>query len=311
MGTVVVSRALPTTNSPFLNILTNGGFEQWQRGNSFTTPADGTVTADKWTCHQGTATFTITKETSIIDTGAASMKVNITAAPGSSFVYLEQDLENFADYRGSTISLSIRVNASVANKIRILLSDGITSVISSYHSGGSVWQTLTATLTVAATAAQIRIAVGQLSAGTDTSTGTFYFDSAMLIFGTQAVNFQPSHPADDMARCMRYYETGHYVGFVPIFHQNPGVGNELEIWIPWKVKKSVVPTVTTSGFGGSLLHLPTTGSTISNDGANWPASPGTGSVTVNECRIIPVRNSDQTTFPIFEASFDYTVDTLT
>ena len=30
------------------NILINGGFEIWQRGTSFSTPADGAYTADRW-----------------------------------------------------------------------------------------------------------------------------------------------------------------------------------------------------------------------------------------------------------------------
>src|SRR5215217_228252 len=51
------------------NLLTNGGFEQWQRGaGPFVTAASGIFTADRWQSQMGGAagpTVTVTRETTI------------------------------------------------------------------------------------------------------------------------------------------------------------------------------------------------------------------------------------------------------
>ena len=36
--------------------------------------------------------------------------------------------------------------------------------------------------------------------------GTYYVDNAMLVVGSQPADYAPLHPADDLARCLRYYE---------------------------------------------------------------------------------------------------------
>ena len=76
---------------------------------------------------------------------------------------------------------------------------------------------------------------------------TAYIDNAMLVVGSQASDYAPLHPADDLARCLRYYET--------IGDGNADVavagyclaGAGMQWYIPYKARKPVSPTITKIG----------------------------------------------------------------
>jgi hypothetical protein len=57
---------------------------------------------------------------------------------------------------------------------------------------------LTYTLAVGAAGFYVGIAMD--------GTTTYYIDNAMLVVGSVAADYAPLHPADDLARCLRYYE---------------------------------------------------------------------------------------------------------
>lgn len=188
-----------------VNILDNGGFEIWQRGTSFAAPADAAYLADRWKVSTNeAANVTVTKETTTIDGGIASMKVVVASAGASKRWTVNELIENYADYRGKTVSVSVRVYSSVATAIRVSLDDNVSAVsYSSYHTGGGGWETLTATLTVSASATGLIAAVGMPA--NDKKTGTYYFDSAMLVLGSEAVAFVPINPVVDVLRSQRYF----------------------------------------------------------------------------------------------------------
>jgi hypothetical protein len=142
--------------------------------------------------------------------------------------------------RGRTVSFSIRVKASAANTCRVSIEDSTVSAVffSAYHSGGNTYQTLTAT--------------GAISAGSVNTTvkvffegnGTFWLDNAMLVVGSQYADYAPLHPADDLARCLRYYEA-----LAPNTPMLVGQATTtLGAYVPyaWQVAKAVIPTVTLS-----------------------------------------------------------------
>jgi hypothetical protein len=60
---------------------------------------------------------------------------------------------------------------------------------------------LTATYTVPNDATYLLVTIQFLASG------TVFVDSANLVVGSQAADYVPLHPAEDLARCQRYYET--------------------------------------------------------------------------------------------------------
>lgn len=186
------------------NLLDNGGFEIWQRGNTFTNPISGAYSADRWQVGKsGGITVNVTKDTSIFDSDTASANVNITVASGSQ-MYLIQYVENYTFFKGKTVSYSCRVKTSTAGKVRLAMSDGVAQTFSAYHSGSGNFETLSMTFAVSNSASVLSCYVGIVA---DTVVTTQYWaDGAMLVLGSQAASFVTMHPEVDLARCQRYYQ---------------------------------------------------------------------------------------------------------
>ncbi len=190
------------------NILTNGGYEIFQRGaGPYTT--NNAYTADRWQIILGgTSTISVTQETTTIDTqGVSALKAVYTQGTANS--QIDQKVENYTQYRGQTLSFSIRVRQGVASNIRPYISDsGVkTYGVASATTGGYV--TLTVTLAIGAASTGI-------NAGVDLgASDTVYLDNAMLVVGSVPCNYVPLHPEEEWARCKRYYRyvNGNFIGF--------------------------------------------------------------------------------------------------
>lgn len=276
------------------NILINGGFEFWQRATSFSAPAATIYLSDRWKVDTSeAANVTVTKETTVVDAvGLASMKVVVASAGASKYWVVQQFIENFADYRGKTVTASVRVNTSVATAVRVVLGDSATSASSSFHTGGGGWETLSVTLTVDPAATALAVTVGMTTAG-DKKNGTYYFDNSMLTVGSSAMNFVSTDPAIDFGRCQRYYFKTFDVGTVPVQNSGTNIGalsysvhtagvfNDLaELTYP--VRMRVVPTVTTYSIGAASADW-------------WSISRGAASgvpviLSTNGTRSVDIRN---------------------
>lgn len=238
------------------NILDNGGFEIWQRGTSFSAPASLSYLSDRWFNVTDEATnVTVTKETTTIDSvGLASMKVVVTSTGANHVWYVRQKIENYADYRGKQLSVSIRVNSNIASAIRLEVFDDVSGDNTSSYAGSSgTWETLTASITVSATATAITVQVGMITAG-DKKNGTYYFDSAMLIQGSEAVSFVGTNPKVDLGRCQRFYQKSFPIATAPaqnagvtgaICVKNPIALGDPSVYVDFKVTMRATPTVTT------------------------------------------------------------------
>ena len=292
---LIPDQDLSVTLAPQMNILTNGGFEIWQRATTFSTPATGAYTADRWIINHTTAggmAFTVSREATIVDNGY-SAKIDVTnTGGGSQLCHFAQDVENWAMYLGKTISLSVRVKCNVTSCARILIHDGTNNTYSSYHTGDNTWQTLTLTVTMPVNATRLLLKIGAINNG-DMQVSTTYFDSAMLVVGSLPVNFIPMHPADDLARCLRYYEKG-FQRLTSAVSYEPA--ENIETGVVWKVTKFAAPTVTPSNRVIILIHVPTDGASgVSADSANWDNGSSDG-ISISECRTRFSRTGSQTTY---------------
>ena len=248
-----VHNAALASDTARANLLTNGGFEVWQRGNGpFSTNL--TYTADRWGLSlAGTDTLSVSRNTASADTANGSVACaacTYTAGSGANS-QLQATLKSSDGFQltGRTFSFSVRCSASAANAARVIVQGdgGFTNVTSAFHPGGSTYQTLTATFTCTSTQTQIVLGLDHVASC------TAYWDSAMLVVGGQPADYAPMHPADDLARCARYYEqTGAPSGSQMIVgYCYSGSAAYAQWW--YKAQKAVTPTVTTSAVATWVL----------------------------------------------------------
>lgn len=228
--------------APSTNLLTNPGFEVWQRGTGPFT-ASGVMTADRWQVDPGGgSSISISRDSANADAGSLyCAALTYTHANESGF---PQFLETYIPLRGRTLTFSIRVKTSTPNAVRAALYDGGAAfAYSAYHSGSGAYETLTVTAQISPTASQVRPTLRM------TASGTFYVDNATLVVGAQPMPYVPLHAGDDLARCQRYYEVvggrpalavyySFWIGSTPTYYGLP---------IRWATEKAVTPTLTKTG----------------------------------------------------------------
>ena|SRR5215831_11363819 len=236
------------------NLLTNGGFEIWQRGNGpFTTTV---FAADRWQLNiAGTDTLSVSKDTTNLDSGSGSQTCaacTFTLGTGAGATLLQQANMNLATedrLAGKTVTLSMRVRCTTANAVRIGINDYYSATshwtYSSYHTGGGSYETLTVTVPLNSTlAGSPRIIQPAVSFW---ASCTAYIDNAMLVVGSQAANYVPLHPADDLARCLRYYELLGETTGIAYGCYLAAAGFNVDTTVTFKARKAVTPTVTKLG----------------------------------------------------------------
>jgi hypothetical protein len=228
------------------SLLTNGSFDVWSRGTGpFST--NGTYAADRWSLNLAGAgdTMSISRDTANVDVASQyCAAVSFVRSTGGS--YLAQSYSGATDIvqslRGKTITFSVRVKTSTANAVRLRFGDAVNAVQNSaYHSGSGTYETLSITYAVAANA------LGANSGIQFDASCTAYLDNAMLVIGSQAATYVAQHPADDLARCLRYYEVMGLGGGFLAGAWAGAAGEAIASPIRWQVPKAVTPTVTKVG----------------------------------------------------------------
>src|SRR5215471_5506603 len=233
------------------NLLTTGGFEIWQRGNGpFTGAVAGAWTADRWNAVTvGTDALSVSRDTTNVDNSLACAACTFTLGTGGGNTSLVQAFaragEGLEQLKNKTVSVSVRVRTSTANAVKVVLfGTGGSSQSSTNHSGSGTYETLTATLAVGASATDVRVGIYFAASC------TAYVDNANLVVGSQPADYVPLHPADDLARCLRYYELiGEGVGSGWVMGGTVATAASQAIWltVPYKARKAVAPTVTKNG----------------------------------------------------------------
>lgn len=262
---------------PRQNLLLNGDFSIWQRGNGpFSGATSSRVyTADRWAWVQGGGVTTISRDTSNTDGSNSAAVAVITITSGGSGD-LRQELSGISgsenvtyNIRGKTVAVSARVKSTVANSIRINLSDNISPAASSqYHSGGGAYETLTAVLDCSTGAGLLTVSFSI------TANGNYWVGKTMLVYGSTPTNYAGSHPADELARCMRYYEplADGALGNPYIFGGYNGATASYYFYMPFKVRKAITPTITKNGTWTVFNAAQPSASGASPDGASMSAA---------------------------------------
>lgn len=242
------------------NILDNAGFEIWQRGTSFTNPAS--YTTDHWFVTSSCTSHSVAQEGTNIDTGIFSARVIITTAAGGVH-RLCQSIENPTQYVGKVMTYSMRVKSNVAGVKLFVSYIGGQTASAVGHTGGNGWETLSLTLTIPASG--LTFAVGFDSVNTTVgssvspSAGTFYVDSALLVFGSAVTTFIPLHPQQDLARCQRYYWQINSTNTGPVAMMQCTSATSAYGLIFYPVQMRASPTTTLTGQTISELYTATQG----------------------------------------------------
>src|SRR5690348_2813346 len=153
-----------------VNILDNAGFEIWQRGTTFNNVGNAVYTADRWKYNNNTGTLNITQESTTKRTNSNfSLKGVQTGLSASNFLF--QLVENFVEYRGQVVTMSLWVNTSTASSIRLFLNDGVSTVNSSFHTGSGSFELLTASIVINNSNTRVLLGI-EIAAN-----NTFYLDN--------------------------------------------------------------------------------------------------------------------------------------
>src|SRR5215831_7755515 len=228
---------------PRANLLVNGGFEIWQRTTGTVNTLQG-MAADLWRIAfiASGDSVVMQQETSVVDSGSACLKIGYSKSTGGSTIQQKLEPGLVKQLRGKTISLSMRMRNENANGIQAAIFNDVTGwTIAPFLSQTLTWLTSTVTLAVPANAASIEIGIHLQN------NCTAYIDNAMLVVGSTPADYVPLHPADDLARCLRYYEKiGDGWGSITI-NQYQVSGGNVQFYIPFKTWKPVNPTITKNG----------------------------------------------------------------
>ena len=99
----------------------------------------------------------------------------------------------WAHLKNRTVALGCWIYATVANRAKVSIYDGINVLYSSYHSGVAGWEWLGLTLTVDSGATTVTVDIR-----VDTGDTSAYFDGAMLVEGNSCPAFSPKPRSIDV-----------------------------------------------------------------------------------------------------------------
>jgi hypothetical protein len=247
LANATVTNAKLASDTARLNLLVNGGFEIWQRGNGPFT-ATAAWAADRWQLSINSGSLSVSRDAATVDVGS-QYSCSFSSTYSGTLNRLIQVLSDLApQLAGRTVTISARTRTATANALRInIYSDtnagggaGAVQATSSTDPGTSTWTTLSATLTLPAGANYLTVRFEFIA----TVSGNL--DNAMLVVGSQYADYAPLHPADDLARCLRYYEIVGEAATTVAFGGYASAGGLLQYALRY-LHKAVTPTSTLVG----------------------------------------------------------------
>ena len=208
------------------NKIINGNFGVWQRGTSFTNPADGSYTADRYEIRQdGNGTKIISQQTFTPGTapvagyeGQYFYRWNDSVAGTTqTFKVVSQKIENVQTFAGQTVTVSFWAKAdasrSVSYYLMQLFGTGGSADVSTSSNTASLttsWQRFTATISVPSIAGKTIGAGSNLRLRFDLPLNvaqTIDIWGVQVEAGSTATPFQTATGTiqGELAACQRYY----------------------------------------------------------------------------------------------------------
>jgi len=208
-------------------ILINQDFSIWQEEEAFTNPGVNVYTADGYYVWKqdggGTApSVNVKKNTSIHEPAfkqTCELEItNVGVSDSARRWYYNQKLEDYQNYRGKTITLSVRISASTTIIFpgKIIIEDGIGSssaIITSIETD-SITYLIEHTVADNATKVQGIFAICS-GAGEISTTGSIYIQWMKLELGSVATPLIPRKTGDDLNDSQRHYQKTYAQGVFP------------------------------------------------------------------------------------------------
>ncbi len=303
----VVTAANGTTNSQTVNyfqlsnfananILINGNFYFWQRGTTFTVTNSSTTiyTADRWQANAPNVFLTVAQENSTVQTGSSSsMKVTFGSVIVGNGSNIQQLVENYWEYAGSSVTFAIQENSSKTQTWHISISDSNGTTSSANCASSSAWTSCTVTRFISSGITSLKASINFDASTVDF--GTLYIDQAMFTRGQEAMPFFPRSIQVELALCQRYFFKTFPLATTPAQNTGSSLGaltysvavaalTQDSVALPFPVQMRVAPTITFYSIGAAT----TAWWNVSLGQASGASSiPGTGPSTRN----VDVRNA--------------------
>lgn len=144
------------------NLLVNADLEEWTDGAS--------SAPDEWTL--AGASGTIARDGTNFVTGTYGAAITRAGTD----VTLSQSIARPTEYQGNTVTIGAWIKASVANRARLQIDDGVGSNESDYHTGGGNFEWITVSYTMDSSASEFTARCQVLNGNT-----VCYFDSLVMV----------------------------------------------------------------------------------------------------------------------------------
>jgi hypothetical protein len=206
------------------NMVVNGDFKIWQRGTSFSSPANATFTADRWFMYYdgSGATRTISQQTF---TGDNPTGLNVSnymrfaqtvAGTGSATNGMFSKIEDVRKLNGQTVTLSFYGKADASRTVTWQTyqefgtsGSGAVQANSTNFSFTSSWQRFSVSFTMPSVSGKTitsNSSVSFIVAFPVNATGTFDITGIQLEAGSVATPFESEDYGTTLAKCQRYYQ---------------------------------------------------------------------------------------------------------
>lgn len=222
---------------PNRNAIINGGFDIWQRQTTFTNPATGAYTADRWLVehNKSAGTISVTRTAQPLGTLIGGYQPPFYCAFAGSGITattqkLKQRIEGVRTFAGDTITVSFYASADASRNVKVTLAQV-------FGTGGSPSATVTTTvanaqaITTTMTRYQFTLALPSISGKTIGTADDDYLELAfdmgstatwtLNLWGVQvearsaATRFERISFGDELARCQRYFAKSYDIRTAP------------------------------------------------------------------------------------------------